>query len=362
VFTAAGTSFTLGSVTINSGGTAPAASTVQGYNSAGTDIAGGALSINGGTGRGTGDGGAITFKVAPDLATGTTAGTLVTAGTINQTSVTFGAFSTVSGGTAPTASTYAGVHGVGTDIAGGAVSLDGGKGTGTGDGGAVTIKVAPDQATGTGVNPYVTAATINQTSVTLGNFTTVSGGTAPGASTYAGVNSAGTNIAGGSTTLQSGTGTGSGAVPNVVVKTPEILGTGTTTQTHIITSDHSQKSLAAADNADVALYTVTLATQDTGCGAHISWIYTVTDTADTSTHAGILICVFRNDDATVTGACADSGEVSIGTACGAGCDTNSVGVAGTTATVNMKFDNLLTQTGGLRYSVLNNTCPTFVRQ
>jgi hypothetical protein len=223
-----GTSVALGGWSTVSGGAAPTNSSLSGIHGVGTDIAGGHLYLSSGKGSGAGDSGQIVFQVAPDQATGTGVNPYVTAGAINQTSVTFGAFSTVSGGTAPTASTYAGVHGVGTDIAGGAASFDGGKGTGTGAPGAVTIKVAPNQATGTGVNPYVTAATINGTSVTMGNFTTVSGGTAPTASIYAGVNAAGTDIAGGSATVQTGTGTGTGAAQSVTLKSTPVLTTGTT--------------------------------------------------------------------------------------------------------------------------------------
>lgn len=80
VFSAGGTSWTLGGVDINSGGTAPATSTLQGYNAAGTDIAGSALVIASGKGTGTGAAGSITLQYAPAASgTGSSQNALVNA-------------------------------------------------------------------------------------------------------------------------------------------------------------------------------------------------------------------------------------------------------------------------------------------
>lgn len=123
------------------------------------------------------------------------------------------------------------------------------------------------------------------------------------------------------------------------------------------------KSYAMADDTVVDLWSVVLGTSNTGCATHASFMYTVTDAGtNAASHAGIVICAIANQAGTVSGSCTDSGEVVAGTGCGANCDTWAVGIAGTTATVNAKFNNTLSVTGALTWSILNNSCGTFVRK
>jgi hypothetical protein len=174
----------------------------------------------------------------------------------------------------------------------------------------------------------------------------------------------GTNIVGGNLTLSSGFSTGSGTPGRVILQSSETGSSGTTLQSSSLHGDYSQKAYSMTDNTNIPLFTITLATDDTGCSTHFSFMYTNTDATDTVSHAGILICTFINDDGTVTGTCTDTGESITGTGCGAGCDAWPVTVASTTATVNGDWDNTLTgnPAGSLRYSVLNNSCRTYARQ
>lgn len=73
----------------------------------------------------------------------------------------------------PTAYTINGTGGSGTNIAGGALQLAGGKGTGNAAGGAINFQVAPAGSTGSSLNTLVTAVSVTPRQ-TL-NFTALSG-------------------------------------------------------------------------------------------------------------------------------------------------------------------------------------------
>jgi len=124
----------------------------------------------------------------------------------------------------------------------------------------------------------------------------------------------------------------------------------------------SLKTYSMPDNTDVALYTVTLASSNTGCVVHVSFCFEATGGGNTVSHTGIAIFAFTNNGGTVTGSASDSGESINGTGCGPGCDSYPVTVVSTTATAKANFNNTLGVTGILHYTVLNNTCPVFVRQ
>lgn len=123
-----------------------------------------------------------------------------------------------------------------------------------------------------------------------------------------------------------------------------------------------KKVISAGDDAVVPIFSVTLPTADTGCAVHTSFTYIVTNGTDTQSHAGIFIWAFVNDDGTVTGEGADSGEVFIGIGCGASCESVSVTVVSTTATANVRFNNTLSATGSFTFAVLNDSCGTITVQ
>lgn len=64
--------------------------------------------------------------------------------------------------TAPVAYSINGTGGSGSNVAGGAVAINGGKGTGTGTGGDVTISTAPTGSTGSSLNSLVTAFRVDK--------------------------------------------------------------------------------------------------------------------------------------------------------------------------------------------------------
>ena len=123
-----------------------------------------------------------------------------------------------------------------------------------------------------------------------------------------------------------------------------------------------KKSFSMGDAAVVPIFSVSLPTQDTGCAIHTSFTYTATNGTDTVSHSGIYIWAFTNDDGTVTGSAADSGEIANGTGCGAGCDTASVTAVSTTATANIAFNNTLSVTGAFSFTVLNDSCGSITVQ
>lgn len=241
VFGANGRLFQLGGVSLISGGAGHLPSTITGYHAptGSTNTTGSNLTIGPGRGTGSATPSFLTFNVYPNNSTGTTAATAKAALTFAGNGFTMGGTDANSGGQQPGTSTVRAFDAAGTDQAGGGLTVGTGQGTGSSTAPSLLLQVAPNQATGTGVNPLVTAATFNGTSVTVGNFTTVSGGTAPGASTFGGVNSAGSDVAGGNLVVQSGAGTGLAAGSTITFKTPAVGTTGTTpeTQTTRMTMD-----------------------------------------------------------------------------------------------------------------------------
>lgn len=118
-------------------------------------------------------------------------------------------------------------------------------------------------------------------------------------------------------------------------------------------------SKSLPDNSATDIFSVVLPTSNTGCTVHTSFTYTVTNgTTQAQTHSGIYIWAFVNQNGTVSGAATDSGEAVVGTGCGAGCDSASVGIAGTTATARWTFNNTFSVNGLVSYTILNNSCGT----
>lgn len=79
---------------------------------------------------------------------------------------------------------FRGTRAVGTDRPGGAVTIQGGQGTGTGAGGAVTIQTAPAGSTGSANNALVTAVQVDSAgAIQTGNASAATGYTAAGSVT-----------------------------------------------------------------------------------------------------------------------------------------------------------------------------------
>jgi len=100
----------------------------------GTDTAGTALTVQGGSGTGTGASGALIGRIAPPAATGASANAYANAFNFAGTSYAIGGYSQVSGGAAAAASTIKGVSAAGTNQVGGNLTIIPGAGTGTGAG------------------------------------------------------------------------------------------------------------------------------------------------------------------------------------------------------------------------------------
>lgn len=126
----------------------------------------------------------------------------------------------------------------------------------------------------------------------------------------------------------------------------------------VILREGTGKTYTLADATATNVFTVSLPTQDTGCAVEFSYVYFVTDTANTAIHAGTVVWAITNDDGTVTGTAVEVGETVNGTGCSAGCDGFSGGVVSTTYTGTMNFDNSLAQSGTVTLQVVLNTCST----
>ena len=173
-----------------------------------SDIAGGSLTLQGGQGKGTGAGGDIIFQTANASTSASTLNSYATALTISDdlsasfgSAVTVGTDLTVTGaditlgnGSAstllnqPTAHDTAGktmtitsgstTAGTTNNIAGGALTLQGGQGKGTGAGGDIIFKTANAAGTaGSSLNSYGTALTLSDDlSATFGGVTDIKSG------------------------------------------------------------------------------------------------------------------------------------------------------------------------------------------
>ncbi len=166
-------SYTLGTWDINSGGTAPAVSTIRGVDAAGTDIAGGGLTI--GTGQGTGSSAApsLTFQVAPNAGTGSSQSPLVTAAVFSGTGFTIGGTQAVSGGTAPAAVTVQGYKSAGSDVNGGSITIAPGNGTGAAAGSSANINRNLIRATSSTAQTGVNAITVCESKILSNTSATV---------------------------------------------------------------------------------------------------------------------------------------------------------------------------------------------
>lgn len=133
----------------------------------------------------------------------------------------------------------------------------------------------------------------------------------------------------------------------------------TATNTWSLVAGLRTPAISLADNTPTNLYTVALPSANTSCTVHTSFTYSATNgTTSTTTHSGIVIWTFVNENGTVSGASTDSGEASVGTGCGAGCDAWPITVVSTTATAQATFNNTLNVTGALTFRVLNTSCAT----
>jgi hypothetical protein len=162
--------YTIGGLDLNSSSN-PGAGNIRGNDAAAgrTNVVGGALNLIGGIGTGTGNGGSIVLQVAHPDASGTTQNALLTIGTFSGTngSIALGGIDAPTG--TPQASSFQGVDAATgrTDIAGGAVNVSGGQGTGTGAGGSVNLQVASPGTTGTSQNALTTRLTADTVGVVV---------------------------------------------------------------------------------------------------------------------------------------------------------------------------------------------------
>jgi hypothetical protein len=123
------------------GGATPVGNTIRAPSGTGTNIAGGHLTITAGNGTGTGGSGSIYFQTAPTSTTGTTANTLATVVTIDNTgSVTIAGNLTVNGTTTTVNSTTITVNDKNIEL--GKVLTPTNT---TADGGGITLKGATDK-------------------------------------------------------------------------------------------------------------------------------------------------------------------------------------------------------------------------
>lgn len=128
-----------------------------GQAAAGTDVAGGRCDIRGGQSRGAANGGdVIMFATPPAASSGSSLNTeqrIFEFGASNG-AFTLGNYTLVTGASGTTS--LVGVDQSGTtNIAGGPVNLDAGRGTGSGSSGSVKIRWAPSGASGTSTNSLV---------------------------------------------------------------------------------------------------------------------------------------------------------------------------------------------------------------
>jgi len=230
----------LGAVPFGSSVT-PGSVIVRGHTRTGTDLAGGQTIVSSGASTGTGVGGNLNFQVTmAATASGSTANTFVTAGTISGTdgSITFGNLNVPSGAAGNSQFLGANAASGRTDTAGGQYIFAGGKGTGTGAGGPISFQVAPAaSSTGTTQNALATYLLLSQATITLGGVALAISGNPV---TVAGFDRSGTDLAAADLTLRAGrgTGTGNGGNFNAQIATagPSTGSSLNTTQSFLIAS------------------------------------------------------------------------------------------------------------------------------
>lgn len=205
---------------------------VTGGNASGTDLAGSSLNIYGGAGTGAGDSGFIQFLVAPEAATSSSrVNTYVVAVSVTQSAITIGGWSLASH-TSPGAVTIRGLNRTGTDLTGGALDIEAGRGTGTGNSGRLRIRTAPPAAsTGSGLNAQQDAIDISHN--VAGHGRIIIGGLdvtgSPGICSYLGADRATgvSNGSGGDLNLGAGESTGNASGGAINVQTSIAGGSGT---------------------------------------------------------------------------------------------------------------------------------------
>jgi len=178
-FSFGGLSYSIGGYAQVSGGAVASNSTIAGVNGTGTNQVGGNLTLTAGLGTGTGTAGTLTGQVGPPLGTGSTQATAQNVFNFAGTSYSIGGYSQISGGAAAAASTITGVNGVGTDQAGGSLTLAPGAGSGAGGTGTLvaiqrnlpvtTGAATQNQAPGLIVCPRKTLSTSTGTAQAVAN-------------------------------------------------------------------------------------------------------------------------------------------------------------------------------------------------
>lgn len=299
-FSFGGSSYAVGNWAQVSGGAAAGNSTVNGVNGAGTNQVGGNLTFAGGTGTGTGTPGVIAGRVAPALATGTTAGTLQTVFNFAGNGFTIGNWNAISGGAAAGNSSIQGENSAGTDATAGNLTLAAGQSTGAGTAGALIGQVSPPAATGSSANSLATAFNFGGVSYTIGGYSQVSGGAAAAASTIKGVSAAGTNQVGGNFTVLPGAGTGTGAGTKTALQRNLVTTTGSSAQAQ-------QDGFIICESKTMSNTTATLTTMaqiatssNTGGSATIFYGTTASDGTNLDSDSASMNVAWVNKAGTVT--------------------------------------------------------------
>lgn len=114
------------------------------------------------------------------------------------------------------------------------------------------------------------------------------------------------------------------------------------------------------DNVNVNLFNVALSVKNTGCTIHTTYSYTVANATQGAVHAGFIVWSIVNQNGVLSSNNVDTGQVFVGTGCGAACDTWSDTISGTTMTGRASFNNTLSVSGSLIYRILSSTCPSVV--
>lgn len=249
-------------------------STVVGHNSSttaqnGTAIGSGAVAGNTATALGAGAGATTNEAVA--------LGASSTAGFINSIALGYGATTTgtdqlvIGGGTngignvfigkgvthaTPGGFTLQATGGSGTDIAGGSVSIAGGRGTGTGIGGSITFQYAPAGSTGASLNALQTACIISGTNGSL---------SCPGAG--AGSQRFGSNAtAAGNDSLAVGEGAAAGGLRGVAIGRNTSSGQDAVTLGHGATAGTSSTAIGAGATSTAGDYSIAIGAGATTTG------------------------------------------------------------------------------------------------
>lgn len=143
---------------------APQFAVIRPTNALGTDVIGVDLALYSGQGTGNRSGGSILFGSSSAGTSGSALNPIVFRMQISGQEVIFG---NANSNAIPNSSTLRGTNGSGTNIAAANLTIQPGRGTGTGAGGDLVINTAPAGTTGTTVNAAVERARFNSAGVML---------------------------------------------------------------------------------------------------------------------------------------------------------------------------------------------------